>query len=208
VAPNIPLVDVRVARADARSCDGPLRIVFLARIVPMKNLEGALRAFARVREPATLDIFGPIEDESYWKRCQALVDSLPAHLRASHHGVVNPEDVEGVLAGYDLYLLPSLGENFGVSIFEALAAGVPVLISDRTPWRDLETAGAGWDVPLNDELEFARRIDGVAAMDARGRMALSEGATRLAAKVAADSERVELNRRLFGIAARRDVGDC
>ena len=46
-------------------------------------------------------------------------------------------------------ILPTHGESFGHIIVEAWAAGCPVLISDRTPWRELREQGVGWDVPLD-----------------------------------------------------------
>ena len=60
--------------------------------------------------------------------------------------------------------MPSRSENFGHAIFEALCAGTPVLIGDRTPWQDLETAKAGFDIPLPDPAALAAAIDRLAAM--------------------------------------------
>jgi glycosyltransferase involved in cell wall biosynthesis len=49
-----------------------------------------------------------------------------------------------------LFLLPSHSENFGLVIAEALAAGVPALVTDTTPWSDLIPNHAGWCVPWED----------------------------------------------------------
>ena len=46
-----------------------------------------------------------------------------------------------------LFLLPSHAENFGLVIAEALAAGVPALVTDTTPWTGLAAQGGGWCVP-------------------------------------------------------------
>jgi glycosyltransferase involved in cell wall biosynthesis len=68
-----------------------------------------------------------------------------------------------VLQRSHIFALPTTGENFGHAIFEALAAGRPVLISDQTPWRHLRQAEAGWDIPLNASAEFRNAI--LAALD-------------------------------------------
>jgi len=49
-----------------------------------------------------------------------------------------------------LFLLPSHNENFGLVIAEAMAHGVPALVTDTTPWRALNTEGRGWCVPWSD----------------------------------------------------------
>jgi len=47
-------------------------------------------------------------------------------------------------------LLPSHNENFGLVVAEALANGLPAVVTDTTPWQILETRGIGWCVPWND----------------------------------------------------------
>jgi glycosyltransferase involved in cell wall biosynthesis len=71
-------------------------------------------------------------------------------LRSGQHGRVRAYDGAGHPAPYpiaSLFLLPSHSESFGLSIAESLAYGVPALVTDATPWADLNKAGAGWCVP-------------------------------------------------------------
>ena len=80
------------------------------------------------------------------------------------------------MAEYDVMLLPSLSENFGHAIFEALAAGTPVIIGDRTPWRGLASGRAGWDVGVNDQAGFSAAIQSAADMDGATKMLWRKGA--------------------------------
>ena len=59
----------------------------------------------------------------------------------------------------------SNGQRRAVAIAEALLTGMPVVISDQTPWRNLEAANAGWDLPLDDLSAFAAAIQQMADMD-------------------------------------------
>lgn len=71
-------------------------------------------------------------------------------LRSGHAGRVRAYDGVGRPPPYSvasLFLLPSHGENFGLSIAEALAHGVPTLVTDTTPWSGLNSTGGGWCVP-------------------------------------------------------------
>ncbi|MDQ1298054.1 MAG: hypothetical protein QG558_593 [Campylobacterota bacterium] len=136
-----------------------LRIVFLSRISPMKNLDYALRILKQVRAKVKFDIYGPIEDKGYWELCEELIHLLPANIDVSHRGPVHPDDVAKIFAQYDLFLFPTRGENYGHVIAESLNVGTPVLISDQTPWKNLENDGLGWDIPLDDMSAFINVIE-------------------------------------------------
>jgi glycosyltransferase involved in cell wall biosynthesis len=178
VAPIIrPLVE---ALPHTAGPPGICRLVFVGRISPVKNLDYALSALARVTTHATLDIYGPVQDAPYWERCQALIASLPENVTVTHRGEIANEDAPRALAKADLLFLPTMGENFGHAIFEALSCCVPVLISNTTPWRDLEQQSAGWDLPLAEPLAFARTIDTFASLSQERQTALRVGARALA----------------------------
>lgn len=131
-----------------------LRIVFLSRISPMKNLDFALEVLSGIHLPVTFSIIGPEEDANYSARCRALAEGLPNTVKVEWVGAQPPEAVPQAMADHDLFFLPTHGENFGHVIAEALGSGTPVLLSNTTPWRGLEAAGIGCDLPLDDVDSF------------------------------------------------------
>lgn len=137
---------------------GKGRFVFLSRIHPKKNLISAIRCFNGIKGNVTFDIYGPIEDESYWKECQAEIEKLPKKVTVNYCGLVSHDEVHNVFSKYDAFLFPTFSENYGHVIAEALAVGTPVIISDQTPWQNLESAGAGWDISLSNSAEFTKAI--------------------------------------------------
>ena len=160
--------------------DGPLRIVFLGRIARNKGLHRALAALTKVRAPVLFTVIGPAEDESYLRECLALAAGLPPHVTLRWRGALPQSDVPQALAQADLLFLPTAGESFGHAVFEALSAGTPVLLSDKTPWRGLERAHAGWDLSLATDEPFAQMIDRFARLDAPARSVWRTGARALA----------------------------
>lgn len=141
-----------------------VRLIFLSRISPMKNLDFALRVLSRVKTSLTLDIYGPIEDEVYWQDCLKLIDALPEYIQVNYCGAVNPEQVSETFSQYDLFFFPTRGENYGHVIAESLAMGTPVLLSDQTPWVRLSDDNLGWDLSLGVETMFAQKIEQVCNM--------------------------------------------
>lgn len=176
---------------------GQIRIAFLSRIAPKKNLFGAIESLLAIDVPAQMDIYGPIEDPAYWRDCQRLIDQLGPDVRVAYRGQVDHAAVEQVLAQYDLLFLPTLGENYGHVIVEAMLAGCPVLISDRTPWQDLERRRAGWTVPVTDLRRFGSVIKHVAAMDDSEHALWVAGTRDLGEAVARDVRAVDNSRLLF-----------
>lgn len=158
VAPNMMRSAASGGSYVARDPGDPLRIVFAGRIVPIKNLSFVLEVLAAAAVPACLTVCGPFEDREYWEDCQALIAELPPCVTVDVRGAVPPDDLLFEYARNDLMFLPTKGENFGQVIAEALLCGCPVLVSDRTPWRDLAERGLGSDLPLDRPDLFAAEI--------------------------------------------------
>jgi glycosyltransferase involved in cell wall biosynthesis len=181
-----------------------VRVVFLSRISPVKNLDLALRILARVRMPVEFTIHGPIYDNRYWERCRLLMTQVPSNVSIRYAGPVAHPDVPGTLRSHDLLFLPTRGENYGHVILESLSVGTPVLIADTTPWRDLEKAGVGWDLPLDDEQQFADKIEQAAQMLREARLPLRAHVSDYVRARAMDPEVLDSNRRLFTEVARME----
>ncbi len=129
---------------------GAVTLLFLSRITPKKNLTFLLEVLRD--DPGgdlDLEIVGPIEDDRYWARCQALIAQLPVSVRVRYRGECAPAEVPGWLARSHAFVLPTLGENYGYVVAEALEAGRPVLVSNQTPWDGLQADRAGWTLPLS-----------------------------------------------------------
>jgi glycosyltransferase involved in cell wall biosynthesis len=186
-----------VDQDDVAAPGQPLRAVFLSRISPKKNLLGAIEVLARVRAPVTFDIYGVIEDGAYWARCQAAIAALPPHVQARYQRPLRPDEVIEVLARHDFFFLPTLGENYGHVIREALSAGLPVLISDRTPWRGLVAESAGADLPLEAPDAFVAWVEQFAALAPAERAAMRRAARTRGDDPAAAAAAVDANRTLL-----------
>ncbi len=175
----------------------PLEICFLSRVSPKKNLAFALEALAAVRVPVRFHVYGPVEDGEYAAECRRIEARCPPHVAVTWHGEVAHENVRPTIARHHLFLFPTGGENFGHVIFEALAAGVPVLVSDRTPWRDLDEQGIGWVRTLDDPSVFADVIDRYAAVPRAERERIAARAHAYARSVACSPAVLDANQGLF-----------
>jgi glycosyltransferase involved in cell wall biosynthesis len=197
VAPDLTAAVRPLPAAVAPAATGPLRVCFLSRISPKKNLHFAIDVVKRLGRPVVFDIFGPIENLAYWKTCEASIASAPPDCTISWRGEIEHAEVRGAIGGYDLLLFPTQGENFGHVVFEALSVGVPVLVSDRTPWHDLDRRGSGWVRPLENPARFVDVLKEVASAAAPTREARRRAAHAHAVEVAESREALEANRRLF-----------
>jgi glycosyltransferase involved in cell wall biosynthesis len=142
---------------------GELSLVFVGRIHPIKNLHLLLEVLAEVKATIRLTIIGSLEDAAYWEKCEKFIARLPAQVRVEYAGEIANHELPATMAKHHIFALPTKGENFGHAIFEALALGKPVLISDQTPWRNLQAAKAGWDLPLDRPDLFRAAIEEAAA---------------------------------------------
>ncbi len=118
-------------------------VLFLGRLHPIKRLDLLANAFVRVRRSgrrACLIVAGP--DETGLRRQIApLLSGVEADVRWV--GAVDGEDKWALLAASRVLIQCSDSESFGLSVAEALAAGVPVIVTDRGAWNRVAAIGCG-----------------------------------------------------------------
>jgi glycosyltransferase involved in cell wall biosynthesis len=135
-------------------------VLFLSRIHPKKGLDLLVPAFQRSGcNDATLVLAGP-DSEGYGDVVRRMVRENRLEDRVVFTGMLRGAERVAAFADADLFVLPSYQENFGIAVVEALAAGTPVVISDRVNIHsDIYAAGVGGVVPPS--------VDAVAAELAR-----------------------------------------
>jgi glycosyltransferase involved in cell wall biosynthesis len=138
-------------RCGAIAGDRPI-VLFLSRLHPKKGVtDYLLPAFARLRADAFLAIAGgPDEHEpGYEREVRAAVERLGLSERVALLGPVRPAERWWLFDGATLFVLSSHSENFGIVVTEAMARGVPVVVSEPVQCGEhVVKAGAGRVVPL------------------------------------------------------------
>ena len=133
---------------------GTLKLINIARVAPEKNLKFALEILKDVSANIIFDFYGPVYNKPYFDECMQLLSSMPPHIKVSYKQVIPNSEVPEILKNYDAMLMPTLGENFGHIILESLIASCPVIISDQTPWQQLDSDNSGRAIPLNNKNAF------------------------------------------------------
>lgn len=123
---------------------------------------------------------------------------MPQHVKVEYMGVLHPSEVSNTLKRYKFYVLTSFGENFGHSIFEAFNQGVPVIISDQTPWKGLQDKKAGWDVDLQEPESLDQAIEEAINMDPKTYHEYRLGARKVAVTYMEENDFVQDYKALFG----------
>lgn len=173
-------------------------VAFLSRICPQKNLLFAIEILKYVKENLHFFIYGPDQDKEYWEKCKKELDRLPDNIMWEYCGDVPSEDVQSKLAQHDVFLLPTKGENYGHVIFEALSVGCIPIISDQTPWNEIQERHAGFIYSLNQKDDFSKTIDMLAQMKLVDREKIAENAVKIAKCKVEKNCRETGYRKIFG----------
>lgn len=131
-----------------------VRLLFLSRIDPKKGLDLLLSAFAQLQQshPAIVLVLAGDGDAAYLGELKALVHQLDIADAVIWTGFLTGQAKLAALAAADLFVLPSYSENFGIAVVEAMAAGLPVVISDQVGiYHEVSKGNAGLVVPCQVE---------------------------------------------------------
>ena len=169
---------------------GAATFMFFSRLVPVKNIHFFLERLAESRTGnVVLSIVGPLEDEVYWGQCRKIIKSIPPNVEIRTLGAVSYTEGLKLLCQHHFLVLPTLSENFGYVMLEGLAAGSPILISDRTMWGDVQRAGAGWVTTLDNPSKWSALIDRCIAMEGDKYSRMSAAARSFAESYLANDEK-------------------
>lgn len=152
-------------------------LLFLGRIHPIKGLDILLPAWRVVQKKYSdwqLRIIGT-DNQGYLKKIKRLAQDLDLE-RVEFSGPLYGKNKWQAYRDAEIFILPSYSENFGVSVAEALATGIPAIVTTGAPWGGLPDNNCGWWIEARVDalvavLEQALSLSGesLAEMGARGR---------------------------------------
>lgn len=131
-----------------------LHLLSVGRVHPIKNYSlgvSLANALAQQGHNVTYRIVGPVEDGEEAKKLKASAQGITLELL----GASPPESIRRHLGEAHLVLVPSLNENYGHAVAEAVACGRPVIVSDQTVWSTMKTGASVSCQPLSLEAWIA-----------------------------------------------------
>ena len=158
IAQNFSSNNINIVYRTKKNIKNKLTILFISRISKKKNLSFLVDEInqCNYKHNIHLKVIGFQEDIDYCKICinklkkynisYEILGSIP-HSNLSYHYKKS-----------DIFCLPTHHENFGHVILEALSYGLPIIISNKTPWRNLELKKIGFDLEIISN-NFAKKID-------------------------------------------------
>lgn len=141
---------------------GSLNLLFLSRISKKKNLKFIFEILKESSGNINFNIAGAIEDENYWNECNDI--KTPSNVKVNYLGAVDREEVGNLLKNNQVFILPTLNENYGHAIVEAMINSNVVILSDKTPWNDVSDFGS-YVYPLSDFEFYGSAIKDLVLMD-------------------------------------------
>lgn len=196
---NVPRDFSMQRRKDTESSER--RVLFVSRMHPKKGVLELIEAWGRLSRKS--EVTSPKSPGSWIcelvytvngeleRDYEAQVRARVAELGLSGHfvftGALGDDEKWAAYARADLFVLPTYSENFGIVVAEALYAGVPVITTKGTPWRELEERKCGWWMDIGVEPLAAALREAMSLSDAERREMGGRGRALVAEKYTWDA---------------------
>ena len=155
-----------VCRKTYQKEKGTLKVIFISRIQEKKNLLTAIKIVNALKGRVQFDIYGPLENSEYWRKCQDEIEKAPQNVHIEYKGALSPKEAKMIYTQYDCFLFPTYSENYGHVIAESIMHDCPVVISKgTTPWDDIAIYNAGYVVDLDNYKDFINALEKIREMD-------------------------------------------
>lgn len=194
---NIPRHPITELSASGKT-PGKLSLVYASIIAEKKNLLFVLESLRYCKLDITLNIYGVIKEDAYWKACLIAIGTLPPHVKVEYKGGFKPAEMQKIVQEHDAMILMSKGENFAHAIYECLGAGRPVISSHFTSWNGLKEKNAGWNFGIEDPKALATELDQLANLQHADWTHFCHGAHELAIQYLNGQSYLEDYTKLFG----------
>lgn len=142
----------RFAPAAARPANRPIRILCVGRVGIQKGIPWLIRAFAKIGFGAELHLVGPIDDEA----------SVFLSERSSNvivRGAMRGADLPAEYGAADIFCLPSLQEGMPLTLLQAMASGLPAVVTPPAGSGLVSTGEQGIMVPVRDVDALAMALE-------------------------------------------------
>ena len=178
---------------------GHARMFFLGRVSEVKNLLFNLQVLKELPAENKIDfhIYGPVEEPDYWESCKKQIAGLPSNVRVEYRGNLDNSRLHETLRDYHFLFLMTKNENYGHAIVESMIEGCPVIISDKTPWRNLSQRKSGWDLSIDKAEPVTRVLAEACSMNMETYRQWSQGASAMADSIVNDPQSLQDNINLF-----------
>lgn len=181
-------------------------VLFLSRLHEKKGLDILAASFGRIAKTfpdAHLVLAGP--DDGMGAKADEWLRNAGVADKATRTGMIEGEEKGAALAAASVFVLPSYSENFGIAVLEAMAAGLPVAISDQVNlWREVERGGAGLVSPCDADA-FTGLLERLLGDPAEARRMGEAGRKLAQEKFTWPRIAVELETLYADVAARRSI---
>ena len=149
---EIPLFEERTPRGEPRN------VLFLSRIHPKKGLLNLVSAWAELRPKKWRVIVAGEDQDGHTLEVKKAAMDLGVSADFAFPGGIYGEEKINLYRQADLFVLPTFSENFGIVVAEALACGVPAIVTKGAPWQELESEKCGWwiDIGVDPLVEALR----------------------------------------------------